>query len=263
MPRRVKIEETVELPHPRAAVWPILAKTDWINRAVGLPPVNYEVRPLPEGGSEVIAHARLLGIPLVWQEFPFEWTEPEFYQVRRIFSSGPFAEGVMGLRLRESPAGCRIEIFAHFLARNIAGTVLARNVIGPKTMRDMRALIRHVGENLSGREPVVMPRLPRATANAITLESGLAKLRAEKMPPELVEQLRRLLTDSPDVELSHLRPFAVAKRWQTDRWEVLRLFLHATRAGLLNLRWEVLCPNCRSTRLPRKATLSELAHTAH
>jgi hypothetical protein len=32
MPRLVKIEETVELPQPRSAVWPVLAKTDWINR---------------------------------------------------------------------------------------------------------------------------------------------------------------------------------------------------------------------------------------
>ena len=32
MPRLVKIEETVEPLQPRAAVWPVLAKTDWINR---------------------------------------------------------------------------------------------------------------------------------------------------------------------------------------------------------------------------------------
>ena len=32
MPRLVKIEETVELPQPRAQVWPVLAKKDWINR---------------------------------------------------------------------------------------------------------------------------------------------------------------------------------------------------------------------------------------
>jgi len=47
MPDLVKIEETLELPHPRAAVWPILARTDWINRAVGLPPVKYDINPLP------------------------------------------------------------------------------------------------------------------------------------------------------------------------------------------------------------------------
>ena len=159
----VQLEETVELPQPRAAVWPILAKTDWVNCAIGLPPVRYEVQPLPEGGSKVIARAKIMGLPLVWQEFPFEWTEPEFYQVRRIFHGGPLAEGVMGLRLRGKNPGCAIEIFAQFQPRNVAGAFLARNVIGPKTMRDLRALIRHVGGHLAGQQSVAMPNLPTAS----------------------------------------------------------------------------------------------------
>ena len=263
MPGLVKIEETIELPHPRAAVWPILARTDWLNRAIGLPPVKYVVEPLPEGGSKIIARAKILGLPLVWQEFPFEWTEPEFYQVRRVFLGGALIETVMGLRLRETVAGCAIEIFTHLRPRNFFGALLARSVVGPKTMRDMRTLIRHLGEHLAGQQPAAMPNLPRGAANLAVLDDGLKKLRSEKFPDLLVDKLRDLLIESADVELSHLRPFAVAKHWRAGRWDVLRLFLHATRAGLLNLRWEVLCPNCRSTRLPRTTTLADLVRTAH
>ena len=263
MPGLVKIEETVELSSPRTAVWPVLAKTDWINRAVKLPAVRYEVEPLPEGGSKIIAHARLLGIPLVWQEFPFEWTEPEFYQVRRIFLGGPLAEGVLGLRLRETSAGCAVEIFAHFQPRNALGALLARHIIGPKTMRDMRVLVRHVGEHLAGQQPAVMPQLPRAEANLAALDKGLEKLAAEQFSAAQLAQLRGWLINAPDVELSHIRPFTVAKRWRAVRWDVLRLFLHATRAGLFNLRWEVLCPNCRSTRSPRAGSLADIKQTAH
>ena len=259
----VKIEETIELPHPRAAVWPILARTDWLNRAIGLPPVKYTIEPLPEGGSKITARAKMLGLPLVWQEFPFEWTEPEFYQVRRIFLAGALVETVMGLRLRETKTGCAIESFGHFKTRNFFGTALVRNVIGPKTMRDLRTLIRHVGEHLAGQQPTVMPNLPRAEANLPALDEGLKKLRAEKLSDPLLAKLRGLLVSAADVELSHLRPFTVARHWRADRWEVLKIFLHATRAGLFNLRWEVLCPNCRSTRLPRTASLTDLARTAH
>ena len=160
----VKIQELVELPHPRAAVWPILSRTDWVNRALGLPPVNYEIQPVPEGGTQVIARARLAGVSLAWREFPFEWSEPKFYQVRRVFLSGPLAEGVMGLRLKETSGGCAIESFADFTPRNALGTIIARHILGPKTMRDMRALVRHVGEHLSGKQSRVMPGLPTATA---------------------------------------------------------------------------------------------------
>ena len=259
----VKIETTVALPQPRAAVWPVLARTDWLNRAIGLPPVKYTIEPLPEGGSKITARAKVFGVPMAWREFPFEWTEPEFYQVRRVFTAGPLAEAVLGLRLREDGAGCVIDAFAHFQPRNFFGTFFARRIAGPKAMRDMRALIRHVGEHLAGRQAAVMPKLSVATANPVVLENGLKQLRAEKISPALIARMSALLVSAADVELSHLRPFSVARKWQADRWEVLRLFLHATRAGLLNLRWEVLCPNCRSTRLPRTASLADLARTAH
>lgn len=257
----VKIVETVELPQSRAVVWPILAKTDWINRAIGLPPVKYEIKPLPEGGSRVTARTKVFGLKVAWREFPFEWTEPEFYQVRRIFLFGPVAESVMGLRLREMATGCAIEIFAHFTPKNFFGAFFARHILGPKTMRDLRGLLRHVSEHLAGQQRAVMPKLPSAKPNEIELENGLKKLRAKNLP--LVEKLREFIADSPDVELSHIRPFAVARKWNADRWEVLKLFLHATRAGLLNLSWEVLCPNCRSTRLPRNTSLAQLARAAH
>jgi class 3 adenylate cyclase len=42
-----------------------------------------------------------------------------------------------------------------------------------------------------------------------------------------------------------VRPFALADAWGADRQETLRLLLHATRVGLFELRWEVMCPNCR------------------
>ena len=263
MPSLVKIETTMALPSPRAAVWPVLARTDWLNRAIGLPPVRYTVEPLPEGGSKITGRATVFGVPMTWQEFPFEWTEPEFYQVRRVFSSGPLASAELGLRLREDGAGCVVEAFAHFQPRNYFGTFFARHIAGPKAMRDMRALIKHVGEHLAGQQPAVMPKLSVATANSAVLENGLKQLLAKKIAPALVARMSALLVQTPDVALSHIRPFTVARQWEADRWEVLKLFLHATRAGLLNLRWEVLCPNCRSTRLPRTVRLAELAQTAH
>ena len=259
----VKIEEIIELPHPRTVVWPVLAKTDWVNRSIKLPAVRYVVEPQPEGGSKIIAHAKFLGLPLVWQEFPFEWTEPDFYQVRRVFHGGPLAEGVVGLRLRETATGCAIEVFAHFKPRNFLGTILAKNIIGPKTLKDMRGLLRHVSEHLAGQRETVMPNLPTAPVNSVALANALEKLRAELFSAVQLEKLTGFLTRSPDVALSHIRPFTVARQWQADRWEVLRLFLHATRAGLFNLRWEVLCPNCRATRTTRRVSLAEVRHEAH
>ena len=42
MPRLIRSEAYYEIPFSREEVWPILSKTDWINRSIGLPPVRYE-----------------------------------------------------------------------------------------------------------------------------------------------------------------------------------------------------------------------------
>ncbi len=261
MPDLLKIEETVELPHSRAAVWPILARTDWINRAVGLPPIKYEIKPLPEGGSEINARTKVSGLDLAWRELPFEWTEPDFYQARRIFHSGPVAEFVVGLRLKETGAGCAVEIFAHFTPRNAFGTFLARKFLGPKSIRDMRVVIQDVGNHLAGQQRAVMSKLPATAPNQAALDAGLEKLHGQDLPR--VPQLREFLAESSDVELSRIRPFSIARKWDADRWDVLKLFLHATRAGLFNLSWEVLCPNCRTAPMPRNNSLAKLARAAH
>jgi len=49
----------------------------------------------------------------------------------------------------------------------------------------------------------------------------------------------------------------IARLWELPRRDVLDGFLIATRVGLLELRWDLLCPNCRGTK-DGAATLSEL-----
>ena len=100
----IRLENQHIIAFPRQFVWPVLNRTDWINRSVGLPAVSYEFARNAEGGSTVRARARLLGAEVRWQELPFEWLEPEFYRVHRLFESGPFKEGFFGMDLHAESA---------------------------------------------------------------------------------------------------------------------------------------------------------------
>ncbi|MHB8521052.1 MAG: DUF5939 domain-containing protein [Limisphaerales bacterium] len=260
----VMIEHFLDLAFPPGEVWPILSKTDWINRALGLPPVSYDIQPLPEGGSSVTAKARLFGMELRWQELPFEWLENEFYRVRRVFEAGPLAEADLGVEFRpQGERGTRLRVCSALTPRHAVGAWLMRNILGPKSARDMRTIVAHVEDHLRGQKPVALPKLPRTPVAAPALADGLEKLRGVQPLEELVRRLEQMLREAPDVDLAHIRPFAVARTWGHDRWGVLRLFLQATRCGLLNFSWEVLCPNCRSTREPRTTLLGQVRRTAH
>ncbi|MBV9094764.1 MAG: adenylate/guanylate cyclase domain-containing protein [Streptosporangiaceae bacterium] len=77
------------------------------------------------------------------------------------------------------------------------------------------------------------------------LDRRLGQLAACPVRAELVSLLRERILGGSDDQLTGIRPFALADRWGADRLEVLRVFLYATRAGLSELQWELMCPDCR------------------
>ncbi|MBI3414881.1 MAG: adenylate/guanylate cyclase domain-containing protein [Verrucomicrobia bacterium] len=264
MPAVIRIEREFAVPFPTREIWPVLSQTDWINRSLGLPPVTYEFKPAPAGGSEVMARARMFGTELRWREHPFEWLENEFYRVQRVFERGPFREAKLGVEFRSDGGnGAIVRVCSDFSPRNAVFAWLTRYVIGPQSLRGFASILAHVTAHLNGRESNALPRLPRATPAAEPLSVGLTKLRHEGQSAGLIEKLTTLIRNVPDVEAGHLRPLAVARAWHADAWEVLRLFLAATSAGLLDLRWEILCPNCRSSRQPPTTSLAQLERKTH
>ena len=63
----------------------------------------------------------------------------------------------------------------------------------------------------------------------------------------LVSRLIKTIEEADDIAISHFRPYALADDWGVSRRTVLELCLKATRAGLLELRWKLLCPLCRGS----------------
>jgi adenylate cyclase len=263
MERVIQFESQHDLPFPPEAVWPALNNTDWVNRSLGLPPIHYEFTAKAEGGSTIRARARVAGLETVWQEFPFEWLEPEFYRVRRVFENGPLREAIAGLELTPQSGGTRVRVTSEIVPRNALGKFLAEKALFPKTKRDMRRIAAQITAFLLRQESVPLPRLTVQPVNEAALQAGLEKLRRAGLEAEQIDRLQKMLREAPDVQLTHIRPLAVAKQWNADPWEILSLFLHATRNGLLDFRWEILCPNCRSSRQPPVKSLSGLTRTSH
>jgi class 3 adenylate cyclase len=96
------------------------------------------------------------------------------------------------------------------------------------------------------RQPDPLPRSNHSRASRATLDRILTRLEREpSIASALIQKLERHVIEGADEEVLRMKPFALADRWNADRLETLRLFLYATREGLLHLDWELMCPNCR------------------
>ncbi|MBB4039591.1 class 3 adenylate cyclase [Microvirga flocculans] len=63
---------------------------------------------------------------------------------------------------------------------------------------------------------------------------------------DIVDAIERLIRDAPDHELNRINALAFAARNGFDEDRVIAAFLHASRLGLFEMSWNVLCPGCGS-----------------
>src|SRR6202040_4344230 len=62
--------------------------------------------------------------------------------------------------------------------------------------------------------------------------------------PAVADAIRELIENGEDHELNRINVLDFAKRAGLDEERVISGFLHASRLGLFDLTWNVLCPGC-------------------
>src|SRR5437660_6468636 len=62
--------------------------------------------------------------------------------------------------------------------------------------------------------------------------------------PKPVSAIEKLIKDGPDRELCRINALAFAAKYKLDEENVIAAFLHASRLGIFELSWNILCPGC-------------------
>lgn len=226
---------TWDFPAAREPLWTYLSDTDWVNEHAGLPKISARYEPLPDGGTRRMAFFKRGPLTVAWEERPTIWRAPEFHQEERVYSSGP-------------------------LKRFRSRTWL-------ESLAPDRTRVR-MDVELTAASPLYQPLLPviaahgkRGAGRAFALAARLAAQTAAP-PTDAQRALQSFLQTAEDRDVRRMRPYELAGRWKLPRRDVLRAFLSATRAGMLDLRWSVLCPACRgpSPGVQRLEAVAEHAH---
>lgn len=246
------------------AVWPFFADTNRLNRDAGIFPVEELSQAETAPGQHRLRYR--LPLPVEWDEAPFEWTFPYRYGVLRQYRRGPLRTMRILATLNRTPEdGTHLVYETWVEPANILGRLALPLALGIVAPRRFATAVTHY-DTLAQKE-----MLPEAVTVPASLSPGgrqrlqtlTQQLRDQGLSDYLVDCLTDLLQTADDLTLARIRPYVFADLWQASRREVLELFLWATRLGLLNFQWELLCPMCRGAEDRVHAHLQDVETEAH
>lgn len=227
-------------------LWPFVADTNRFNRDTGVPPVVVE----SENPSENVRRLSLstFGVRVEWEEEPFEWIRPYRFGVVRRYLKGPVAQMRVEAQLKPTEAGGTHLIYEVWAQPKTALGLTAIPIqIGLISRRSFAAAFRRYDKLAASGQSL---RFQPAKANFTT--GGLERLRAlcnklieHGADADITRKLAELIEQSDDLTLARIRSHALADYWSFPRRQVLETCLWATRTGLLDLQWDLLCPHCR------------------
>ena len=236
------------------ALWPLVSDTDRTNRDCGFPPFEVRVprkgEPPAEPGVRRLRSV-YLGMAGEWEEREFEWIRPARFIVDRRFSKGPLSRMIQSCELAAlDGGGTRVVYEMRVTPVNLLGAIVVPLAVGIRMRRAVERAYRHY--DLLAGAPVKQGDAAQVPAPRKPADSRLARI-AQRLvgnagqPEALVRRLAHLVESGDDPSLARMRPYAIADSWGTGRGETLDLFLHATREGMLDFSWDVLCPHCRGS----------------
>lgn len=258
--RKLQFARRLELSGPVDRVWGLLADTDRLNREIGIPLPAFTYMPNEQGGTVAYAELKMGGILLRYREHPFEWVKERVYSVRRSFGSGPIAEVIGKVEFEAAGDHTILHVFTEVDCRYLSP--LAK-ILGLKTLAQLEAGCRGFEAFLTGQVKTPYVReAGRPPADGARVEVGRAALIAAGVDPLQSGIFCTFLCEAPSADLVNFRPLELAVKLGIDPLAMLNLCLTATRIGLIDTRWRVMCPYCRSNK-DTVAHLGQLAQEAH
>jgi class 3 adenylate cyclase len=236
------------------ALWPFLSDTSRMNRALGTAEMTFREDQGLRRGS-----AKPGGVRHEWVEVPWNWVANQWLTSLRIYERGFFRAVWSIQRLEAIPTGTRVYLYFGTVPKN-ALTGAAIRIGFPSIEKAYRRVLPALAAQLDRLRPEVLqlppPELTPAAEERLSVQRSALIERG--LPPACVDALIDWIRTGDPMDLHRIQIRERARVWKLDESELLRVALHATRAGLLTLSWDTVCPHCRGVR-DENPTLSQLA----
>jgi class 3 adenylate cyclase len=203
------------------------------------------------------------GVRHDWVEVPWNWVANQWLTSLRIYSRGFFRAVWSIIQLERIPTGTRAYIYFGTIPRSFLYATAIR--IGfPSIEKAYRRVLPALAAQLDRLRPdvLVLPPPPLSGAADARLRTQQQALVDRGLPGACVDALIEYIRTADDQDIHRIQILERARAWKLPERDLLRVALHATRAGLLTLSWDTVCPHCRGVR-DENETLSALTAHSH
>ena len=248
---------------PPEQLWPVMADTSRSGEAIGLPTYMLEETPQPNGTVLRRGRGKAAGYTLEWEEKPFEWIQERHFREGRVLTKSPFRRFGPAFDIEPEGTGSKVTFAMQWEARNVIGSALG-GLFAANASARLERRYREAVAFLKGERPTMFelppPKLPRgARDRAAALAEAIDQ---SPYGNGLGRRLCDYVLGAMANELGRLRPKRLALEFGVAERPVIEACLTAVRVGLLTMKWELLCNNCRGAKFST-AVLSELPRGAH
>jgi class 3 adenylate cyclase len=247
-------------------LWRFVADTNRFNRDAGIPSIeSNEAKRSKLRNTRRRLRLSVWGMPLEWEEQPFEWLRPCRFGVVRTYSKGPMAElRVLAQLVPRSDSGTRLIYEVWAKPKSLLGFLAIPLQLGLISKRRFgKAFRRYDQQGISDGLPDLEQESSQiSSAGQARLDTLKERLLSQEAEPHIVARLVNFIEKADDLSLARIRPYALADEWQESRRAVLETCLWATRIGLLDLQWDLLCPSCRGPQ-ESSSSLRDISTNVH
>jgi len=240
--------------HPVDKLWAVVSDTPRWGEASGFPKYQVSEQLQTDGTVKVFGKIEVAGMTIRWEEPPVNWIAERWFEQQRIFIKGPMISMTTVATLEDKGPASALDLELVFETRNLVGTFLAKRMVAAFGDK-VGALLDNADHLIKAEEPDLFVSSYQPSRSSLERAAKLCeKIDASPYGHGLAAKLVDYINETQEVDLWAMRPIAIARRWNTKTLDAIELFLQAVRSGLLESRWDVLCPRCRVS----KSTTSDM-----
>lgn len=232
---------------PPADIWPLMADTARFNEAAKIPKHAITEIPQPDGSVKYFGRVKMGPFDLKWREKPVNWVAEQWFEHCRYFDSGPLKSLCAQFSLEPEGEGA----VGHYRLTAAPANLIGRLILATGFFRSSAKTFGRLAHeaNAFAKGETAVPFRYDAPSPKPEVAARVARLVQEiDASPNghgLARKLADLVLHAQEVDLWHIRPLKLAHDWGRPAIAVIELCLQAVRTGLLELRWDLLCPRCR------------------